>query len=248
MRVDSTRGWFIPKHRRAELGDCYTRFEAALIADEAKGIQIVGELDAGRLKWNKRFWGSRQLNFNPNKEHLLANVSDDRVLTTGQAASRGLLLRHYQALQAISRMSTGSSTFRGHHLSEYSTIMRAFPQPFVPSTTPIVAVHPNTPLGVAAAAAAAARQTAAAAPPAARQTAGAYRGGPMHEENDRAAICAIIGDSSEHLSKTQIANKAGTEASDHHFKKLFNKYTKKDGGWRCTAATVATQRKQYVLV
>jgi hypothetical protein len=60
------------------------------------------------------------------------------------------------------RMSTGSSTFRSHHLSEYSTIMRAFPQPFVPSTTPIVAVHNNTPLGVAAAAAAAGLSSAAA--------------------------------------------------------------------------------------
>jgi hypothetical protein len=88
------------------------------------------------MKWDKRFWKSRQLNFNPNKEHLLANVLDDRVLTKGQAASRGLLLRHYQALQAMSRMSTGSSTFRSHHLSEYSTIMRAFPLCTYPSSRP----------------------------------------------------------------------------------------------------------------
>jgi hypothetical protein len=62
-------------------------FEAALIADEAKGRQIAGESDDGRLKWDKKFWESRQLNSNPIKEHLLANVSDDRVLTTGHAAS-----------------------------------------------------------------------------------------------------------------------------------------------------------------
>jgi hypothetical protein len=56
----------------------------------------------------------------------------------------------------------------------------------------------------------------------------------------------------EHLTKTQIvtqiANKAGTNTSDYHFKKLFNKYTKEDGGWRCTAATVAKKGKQYELV
>jgi hypothetical protein len=76
----------------------------------------------------------------------------------------------------------------------------------------------------------------------------AYRGGASHEENDRAAICAIIRDSSEHLTKTQIANKAGTKANDYHFSKLLNKYTTEDGGWRCTAATVAKRRKQYELV
>jgi hypothetical protein len=71
----------------------------------------------------------------------------------------------------------------------------------------------------------------------------------MHEENDRAAICAIIRDSSEHLTKTQIANKAGTNMNDYHFVKLFKKYTKEGGGWRCTAATEAKHRgKQYELV
>ena len=72
----------------------------------------------------------------------------------------------------------------------------------------------------------------------------------MHEENDRAAICAIIRDSSEHLTKTQIANKAGTNLKDYHFVKLFKKYTKEGrGGWRCTAATVGKKkRKQYELV
>jgi hypothetical protein len=33
----------------------------------------------------------------------------------------------------------------------------------------------------------------------------------MYEENNRVAICAIIRSSTEHLTKTQIANKAGTK-------------------------------------
>jgi hypothetical protein len=71
----------------------------------------------------------------------------------------------------------------------------------------------------------------------------------MHEENDRAAICAIIRDSSEHRTKKQIANKAGTHSNDYHFRKLLKKYTKEGGGWRCTAATVAKKkREQYELV
>jgi hypothetical protein len=36
--------------------------------------------------------------------------------------------------------------------------------------------------------------------------------------------------------------------SDYHFRKLFKKYTKEGGGWRCTAATVVKRRKQYELV
>jgi hypothetical protein len=90
MRVESERGVFSPRGKwNLKPGDCHTRFGAALIADEAKGRQIVGEADDGRLKWNKEFRQSRQLNFNPNKDHDLAKVSDDRVLTSGQGASQG---------------------------------------------------------------------------------------------------------------------------------------------------------------
>jgi hypothetical protein len=37
----------------------------------------------------------------------------------------------------------------------------------------------------------------------------------MYEENNRAAICAIIWSSTEHLMQTQIANKAGTEVGNY---------------------------------
>jgi hypothetical protein len=155
-RVDSKRGVFIPRggqtnHRR--LGDNHNRFEAALVADEAKGVQIVRELDAGQLRWDDtRFWGSRQLNFNPNKENFLANVSNDHVLTTGQAASRGLLLRHYQATfrsccaplpptRQHSKARPNTDTFRSHHLSEYSTIHVSTPP--LRSATTLRPVHNN---------------------------------------------------------------------------------------------------------
>ena len=71
----------------------------------------------------------------------------------------------------------------------------------------------------------------------------------MHEENNRAAICAVIRSSPEHLTKTQIANKAGIKVDDSHFVQVLKKYLKKEGdGWRCTAATAAKRSKQYELV
>jgi hypothetical protein len=92
MRVKSKRGVFSPFTRMngKKLGDCQTRFEAALIADVAKCRQIVEESEDGRLKRNKDFWKRRQLNSNPNKEHDLAKVSDDRVLTTGASSIKGI--------------------------------------------------------------------------------------------------------------------------------------------------------------
>jgi hypothetical protein len=48
-----------------------------------------------------------------------------------------------------------------------------------------------------------------------------YKGGSMHEENDRAAICAITRSyPAKHPTKTQIVNKARTKPVDYHFRTL----------------------------
>ena len=64
--------------------------------------------------------------------------------------------------------------------------------------------------------------------------------GAMYEENNRAAICAVIRSSTEHLTKSQIANKAGTKATDydHHFVQLFIKSLKEAGDSGKEAQTI----------
>jgi hypothetical protein len=154
-RVDYRRGVFMAAAGRTNqerLGNSLNPFEAALITDEAKGVQIVGELNAGKLKFGEdEFWRSRQLNFNPESVHPLANVSDGHVLTTGEAASRGLLLRHYQAtlssccapLAPVRQHSRDKSTptFKQHHLSEFSTIHVSTPPTIPCLATTITAVQ-----------------------------------------------------------------------------------------------------------
>jgi hypothetical protein len=86
------------------------------------------EVDYEGLSMTASLKRNSHLNFSPNKEHDLAIVLDDRVLTKGQAASRGLLLRHFQVLQTMSKKRTMSSrTFGSHRLSEYSAINHAVP-------------------------------------------------------------------------------------------------------------------------
>jgi hypothetical protein len=162
-RVDYRRGVFMAGAGRGNserLGNSLNPFEAALITDEAKGVQIVGELNAGKLKFGEdEFWRSRQLNFNPEKVHPLANVSDGHVLTTGQAAPRGLLLRHYQATfssccaplppaRQHSKCKKSTPTFRRHHLSEFSTIHVSTP-PTIPCLATTIAAVQTAASGVA---------------------------------------------------------------------------------------------------
>jgi hypothetical protein len=71
---------------------------------------------------------------------------------------------------------------------------------------------------------------------------------PCRKRTTEQPFALSFGILTEHLTKTQIANKTGTNHSDYHFEKLFKKYTKEGGCWRCTAATATTRRKQYELV
>jgi hypothetical protein len=96
------------------------------LVDEAKGRQIVGELDDGGLKWDKGFWESRQLNFNPNKEHLLANVSDDRMY---HVCAPTCMAGYFQSdaanrwLGLIARLVLEASFLR-HYFSMYGAALR----------------------------------------------------------------------------------------------------------------------------
>jgi hypothetical protein len=62
-----------------------------------------------------------------------------------------------------------------------------------------------------------------------------YKGGPMTDEHDRSAIRAIIQAAlPKHLTKSRIAIAAGITSVNRQFKRKFEKYEGKAGGWKCT--------------